>query len=270
MRLGLGSLVVSLGGAAIELNDERTQLGAFVVSEPADVVVQLSAGYVPASQPGGFRVLDSSYEEAEQSVKVSTTDWSASFHLAAGTVDASLRLLRPLVLDSLLRTTAQAFALTLGKGVYLHAASVVKDGEGYVFMGPSEAGKTTVAGLSRDVGLEVVDEELTCVAISGGRVRLMGTPFFQKSGFVGRPLDVPLRRVYFLSKASRDAVTALPQPRALAALVTCISVGSRQPPLLAAGFDAAIRLLRCAPVRLLYFRQSAAFWDAIDDDVRSS
>jgi len=252
------------------LDDERTQLAAFASRDEADVEVTLSTGYVPERRPGGFRLLDSTFEEADRSVHMWTTDWSASFRFHEARTEASLALLRPLVLDSLLRSVAQVFALSQEKGLYLHASSVARDGEGYVFAGASGAGKTTAAELSRQIGHEVVDEELTCVAFRGGRAELCGTPFFQKSGFRGRPLRVPLRGIYILRQAERDEVAALPAPQALAALVRCASVGVRQPPLLAAGLSAAAELLRRVPVRLLYFRKAPSFWDAILDDVRSS
>ena len=252
------------------LDDERTQLAAFASRDEADVDVSISAGYVPASRPGGFRLLDSTFEEADQSVHMWTTDWSASCHLDEARTEASLGLLRPLVLDSLLRSVAQVFALSQAKGVYMHASSVVRDGEGFVFAGVSGAGKTTAAELSRQVGCEVVDEELTCVSFRGPQAALCGTPFFQKSGFHGRPLQVPLRGIYVLRQATRDEVTSLPAPQALASVVRCVSIGVRQPPLIAAGLRAAEELLRRVPVRLLYFRKAPSFWDAIIDDVRSS
>lgn len=82
-------------------------------------------------------------------------------------------------------------------GLLVHGASAVVDGRGHLVVGPSGAGKTTLA-LSSDVD-SVLTDELSVLTIEDGRPVLWPNPFWGM-GHVGRlAQSVPLDAIWFLS-----------------------------------------------------------------------
>jgi hypothetical protein len=153
----------------------------------------------------------------------------------------------------------------------IHASGVVRNGAGYLFVGAPGAGKSTVASLSGECGLAVLNDEICLVrflpAGAAGGPLLAGTPFnglFRDKA----PGEAPLRAVLLLAQAPRHRL--VPVGRAMA---TAIVAGQIVPP---AGLDRTIdgharsRLLECAdrlcaaaPTRGLEFLPDAGFWQEI-------
>jgi hypothetical protein len=89
-----------------------------------------------------------------------------------------------------------SFLLLGEEGFLIHAAGLEKNGRGYLFTGPSDSGKTTVARTAR--GVRVLNDELVAVKKVSGGYRVFSTPF--KGDFTGRiaAIDAPLERLFFL------------------------------------------------------------------------
>jgi hypothetical protein len=101
--------------------------------------------------------------------------------------------------------------LTRGRGIMLHACGIDDGGQGIVFAGPSDAGKTTLARLwDRVPGVKVLGDEALVLREVGGEVRVYGTPWPGEAGLAD-PGGVPLRRVFFIQHADRNGVRALSQ-----------------------------------------------------------
>lgn len=101
--------------------------------------------------------------------------------------------------------------LTRRRGIMLHACGIDDGGQGIVFAGPSDAGKTTLARLwNRVPGVKVLGDEALVLREVGGEVRVYGTPWPGEAG-VADPGGVPLRRVFFVQHAGRNGMRALSQ-----------------------------------------------------------
>lgn len=95
------------------------------------------------------------------------------------------------------------------RGIILHACGVDDGGQGIVFAGPSDAGKTTLARLwNRVPGARVLGDEALVLREVGGEYRVYGTPWPGEAGLAD-PGGVPLRRVFFVQHADRNGVRAL-------------------------------------------------------------
>lgn len=132
----------------------------------------------------------------------------ATFSLASADADAVSFSLRNLVKQTfLIRLVARG-------GLALHAASVVHDGEAWVFFGPSGVGKTTLA---RCVPLRrVLNDELTVIAPDRTVYR---TPYFGELGLIDGELHAPLRRLFALAQAEAPVVQPLDRGTAWRALL---------------------------------------------------
>jgi hypothetical protein len=147
----------------------------------------------------------------------------------------------------------------------LHSAGVIADGRGYVFVGPSEAGKTTAARLSADH--TVVNDEMNLVEFHPDGLRLVGTPFnghFRDK----RPGAAPLRAVLLLAKAVDHALATVGPGEAAAAVATQVAppVGLDEIPdddTPQTMLDLGSRIVTAVAVRRLHFRPDAGFWPLI-------
>ncbi len=102
--------------------------------------------------------------------------------------------------SSLLRLLCAVFLLPRG-GFLLHASGVVHRGRAWVFCGPSESGKTTIARLAG--GRPVLSDETVAVAPRSRGYAAFATPFFGEGGpAMGQAnTEARLRGLCFLHKA---------------------------------------------------------------------
>jgi hypothetical protein len=149
-------------------------------------------------------------------------------------------------------------------GALVHAASAVRDGKGYIFFGPADAGKSTLAESNRR-GRIVSDDLSLVLSREGGGADLVGSPF--RGTYEGGPPVVgrfPLVAGFRVFKSDRARVEEAPR-----ALVLTELIGSL--PFVAEAFglrpDLFARIERCfkeIPLAHLHFSRDDSFWDAID------
>jgi len=147
----------------------------------------------------------------------------------------------------------------------VHSAGVVRAGRGYLFVGPSEAGKSTVAELSRQH--EVLNDEMNLVEFGPDGPVLVGTPF--NAFFPGKvPGRAPLAAILLLEQAPAHGLVDADPAAAAAELAAQVAppVGLEEeaaPATPALMLDLAARLLGQCPARRLRFRRDPGFWDVL-------
>jgi hypothetical protein len=200
---------------------------------------------------------------------VQRTEWTASLDLDGRTVDAKLEGPWPLGFGSLLKLITQAYSVASGRGVVLHAASVEHEGAAYVFMGPSGAGKTTVAMLSHAAGMNALSEEMTFVSTpeSQERPRVFTLPFRQRGGLRPQPAQYPIAGIYWLEQGERDEIITLDWPEQIARLTRLAAVGVRHEAIMGYALTQCVQLSQLVPVKRLRFRRSTRFWAQVLADL---
>jgi hypothetical protein len=163
-------------------------------------------------------------------------------------------------LDSLLRILLSVL-LVERRGCLLHAATVVRGGKAYVFMGRSGAGKSTVASLA-PAG-SVLTDEISLLRCDEGTWRAYGTPFWGEFRADGQNRAAPLAGILALAQAPRNRVQRIPPRQALAGLLgnTLFFAPGREPRERLLGILAG--LLQSVPVYRLEFRKEPSFWEVL-------
>lgn len=98
----------------------------------------------------------------------------------------------------IIKTVLSALLVKDG-GFLLHASAVLRKAcrASYVFAGPSESGKTTIARIARDL---VLTDETTAIKNASGRYRAHATPFSGEYGGVEENSSGALKTLFFINK----------------------------------------------------------------------
>lgn len=116
-------------------------------------------------------------------------------------------------IDAMLRA-ALSLALLGRNGVVVHAAGVAREGRGYVFAGPSGAGKTTIGrALSTNPGEVLLADELVVLRVEGDGVVAAATPFW-----TGTAAEAPLAGLFLLEQGGPPGVRLLAPAHGVPAL----------------------------------------------------
>ena len=95
--------------------------------------------------------------------------------------------------------------LVKGRGVNVHAGGVAHDGQGLLFVGPSQAGKSTLTKLWQPTGAKLLSDDRIIIRRKSGAFHMYGTPWHGEAN-IGSPDSAPLTKIFFLAKASRNSV----------------------------------------------------------------
>ena len=111
--------------------------------------------------------------------------------------------------------------LSLGRGMMVHGCGLEIGGEGFLFVGSSGKGKSTIAGiLKEEAGAVILNDDRTIVRKIGAEYRIYGTPWHgdvkECSGGTA-----PLKRIYFINHADGNSSAKLSSPEAAARLIAC-------------------------------------------------
>lgn len=112
--------------------------------------------------------------------------------------------------------------LSRGLGVEVHGGGVIlPDGRGWMFVGVSGAGKSTMSRMWLDEpGVRVLSDERIILRADADGVWMYGTPWHGDQQ-IAEPGRARLDRVFFLRHGERNALAAVPPASAVARLFVC-------------------------------------------------
>jgi hypothetical protein len=110
----------------------------------------------------------------------------------------------------------------LGKGVEVHACGVVDPhGKGHLFLGQSEAGKTTLARLwENEPGVLILSDDRIALRRTDGKLWMYGTPWHGEANF-SSPSRAPLADVCFLVKGPENRLLQKAVTESIGRFIAC-------------------------------------------------
>ncbi|MBU0605104.1 MAG: hypothetical protein KKH77_02315 [Candidatus Omnitrophica bacterium] len=111
--------------------------------------------------------------------------------------------------------------LSRGRGIMVHGCGLEIGGEGFLFVGASGRGKSTIAGiLKEEYGAVILNDDRTIIRKIDAEYRIYGTPWH---GDVSECSSgtAPLKKIYFIGHSDNNSSVKLSPSEASARLVAC-------------------------------------------------
>ena len=156
-----------------------------------------------------------------------------------------------------------------GNNFLIHGCAVSKEGRGYLFSGPSESGKSTIAKLSSDLDYTVLNDEIVLVNKVNGHYMVCSTPF--RGDFLDTNNgSVPLYAIFMIRHGESNIIKRVNERAFVARLVrevvysgTLLSQ-NREETLLAM-MDFCADVASEVPFYELQFLPDKSFWYSVDN-----
>ncbi|MDM8543769.1 hypothetical protein QUF90_22060 [Desulfococcaceae bacterium HSG9] len=159
---------------------------------------------------------------------------------------------------------------TLRGGLYSHSVGVAQGDKGFLFLGDSEAGKTTVAQLSVACGYPALGDDLNMVIRdqeNSYRLVAVPSPVISPTGY--SMLRPPLRGVFTLVQDDRNYLAPVSHRQTARALFDSFlqtpSSGRLPDEVVGHAFRTCCNIARSVPGYELHFCKSPDFWKVIDE-----
>ena len=111
--------------------------------------------------------------------------------------------------------------LAKGRGIMLHACGVKDSKKGCLFVGSSQAGKSTTANLwKKEKDATILSDDRIIVRKMENRFWIYGTPWHGNAK-VSSPKRAPLGKIFFLKHAKRNSIKKIDLIEAISRLIVC-------------------------------------------------
>jgi len=236
---GLREVTVGIAGIGISFLFGQNLFGCglkdikddFVTDNSAEVKLRVHHGGIPGKRPekkifdsgstwslycnGGKYVLqDCSFEPdllPERIVVLESDFKSGDIYMRNGVFNQNLL---PDPLGYPLNQVLMIMLLSRSRGMLLHACGIDDNGNGYLFLGNSTHGKSTISRLWFENQATVLNDDRIIVREKDGELWMYGTPWHGAFKEVS-PKGLPIRKVFFLGHGERNS--AVPKKYAEAA-----------------------------------------------------
>lgn len=170
--------------------------------------------------------------------------------------------------DAIYRVFYSICTVKLG-GVFLHAASLVRNEKGYVFTGVTESGKSEIAEMAQKDSIHLTDE-LSVILPVDGRFQTFGTPFWGMFATGGANRGVPVEKLYFLVRDQKTFEAPLTPAGALPRFMRNILNFAKDPGFNTQAFLNASQLLQSIHFSELHCVPDPSIWPLVDSPIQST
>ncbi len=189
--------------------------------------------------------------------------FSGMFNLSKGYAKVKVYRRHNLI-TSLLRIIYTIKAIN-SNGLFVHAASFVKDGRAYLFPGKSGAGKSTlskIAALS-DPSLSLLSDEISYISLEQEKVFAYSTPFWGNTKIKGEYIKSPLSKIYFIKQSKKNYTKTLDVDMAATLMLENILYASVDSESFNKSFDTMKKILKRTKNAVLNFTKDERFLEVI-------
>lgn len=261
LRLDVAGCVFRVTGAsAVSRRWARERYAPFLTGQRADFTLRIRPRLrAPAGRPGRSRV---DWARGRFTIKLATC--RAEGDLRRRTALLVTPPMPAAVSPAVFRAICSLQLLAEG-GLLLHASAVAGDAGAWIFCGPSQSGKTTLATLASPRW--VLNDETVAVVRRGHGYVAAATPFFGSGGPVmaGRNGQAPVRALFFLRRGGEGfAHRRLRPAEAVARVWSQLFAPKRDGAVAGALLNALVAFAQSTPCFDLAFSPTPEVWEYLD------
>ena len=266
--IDIAKFVVALQCPDVEMAARiRRRYHAFLASSPQTAAATILLTVAPGArfveiEPGSWVI-----NTATENGIVSFTSYLENGYFDTNNLQGELTLAPEAHVENYLRVVYAHLCLR-HNSLLLHAAGVIRQGLGYVFFGPSGAGKTTTSRLAA-ASADVLSDDLVILREHEDGYHLYGVPFKGELSDAPRANQTaPLQAIFRLRQDRRHAVESLSRIIATAELAGAAPFVNGAPTLAGQLLAVCNHVAGAVPVQALHFRRDDGFWLVIDEQNR--
>lgn len=266
VKLKIGGLVSSLQGAQEEEKEFMKRIKKdyqpFLVPPETKEKISLILKLKPSFRKE--RIPQILFESRRNLLKMSTDRFKFQYDFGLKKGEASISDIAPLLsLGTILRNIYTWNFLNEG-GLVFHACGLVKDGSAFVFVGPSESGKSTVAKVS---GLAVLNEDIIFLKEKKkGFFSFTTPPWSSQIKTLNINTFFLLKALFILKKDKSNFLKKMTGKEAFSQIIAWPNLPEELIPWEKI-FSRLQRLLEKVPVYELHFLPRASFWRCIENEL---
>jgi hypothetical protein len=149
--------------------------------------------------------------------------------------------------------------------IILHASGVMVDQKGYAFLGPAEAGKSTLAAfLAADPNKLILGEDQVILRYLENRFWIFGTPWHVRP-WMCSPYGTPLEKLFFLDRDSAQGVKAISPIEGITRILQTAFIPYYRNELVPGILDRLAELTGRVPVYSLNYQIGSDVWKLIKE-----
>lgn len=168
-------------------------------------------------------------------------------------------------LSSFLRICYSELAIAMD-GLLIHSAGLMKDGNGYLFFGVSETGKSTICTLSKDFAT-VLNDELTILRRLNNNYTIFGTPFSPKNLEYIANKKGPLRAILLPIKDKKTYIGKIKPVSFLLKFLSSVLYFGKEKQMLEKILNISEDIIYNVPYYKMHFRKDTSFWECIEEAI---
>jgi hypothetical protein len=270
-RTNLKQLTLKIAGFVVLLETDEKLVGDRIRSRYQDFLCTEDSPHISITINVNPKVLYIEPKPGPWIIDVEFEDDRLTFqsYLERGEVDFTsgrgyLNMAPEANIENFLRAVI-AWLCVKNDAVLLHAAGVIRHGLGYVFFGPSGAGKTTTSRIAAKSS-DVVSDDLVVIRVVNGSGILYGVPFRGELSDAPRAnQEAPLKGIFRIRQDTDHYVKPISRVTAIADLVASSPFVVRELSLTDRLLDVCDMIVRSVPVMALHFKRDDGFWKVIDE-----
>jgi hypothetical protein len=171
--------------------------------------------------------------------------------------------MEPFAIESFLRI-CYSFLAVEHRGLLLHSAGVIKNGNGYIFPGISGTGKSTIASLATEKEVVLSDEMVVVREAEEGHL-VYSTPFYGTNESADLNSNAPLKAAFLPVKDDKVCIKETKPSQALTKLLASVLFFGQKPSLNQCLMDISADIIAQIPFYEMHFQRDTSFWKRIDE-----
>jgi len=156
-----------------------------------------------------------------------------------------------------------AYLLGINNGFLLHSAGISDSKNGYIFLGHSNAGKSTISSFAPK-NVEIFSDDIVILKKNKDNWSMFTSPFHgEETLFLRSNKSVPVKKIFMLKQSKENKIESVSKGKSAAFLLSCVPFISPDGQTYQKVWSNIIKLNEEKNIKNLYFKKGEEVWKLI-------